>query len=232
MNIWVLTGDKQETAINIGLSCRLLTNTEILRFNREEGEEDPTADSIQEEVDKTLDHVKSELLSTSRQKFSIVIGGDILSLILKEENKTLRSHFFDLALLCKTVVCCRVSPSQKSDVVASVKARIKGVRTLAIGDGANDVSMIQEAHVGVGIFGKEGMQAALSSDYAVGQFKYLAPLLLIHGRWSYKRTSKLVLYSFYKNVTLAMCLFWYTIFSQYSAQVSFLILFIKFFKLK
>lgn len=84
---------------------------------------------------------------------------------------------------------------------------------------ANDVSMIQEAHVGVGIFGKEGMQAALSSDYAIAQFKFLSTLLLIHGRWSYKRTSKLILYSFYKNIALAMCLFWYSIFCQFSGQV-------------
>lgn len=99
-----------------------------------------------------------------------------------------------------------------------MKEYVPRARTLAIGDGANDVSMIQEAHVGIGIFGHEGMQAAMNSDYAIAQFKYLKNLLLVHGRWSYKRTARLVLYSFYKNATLALCLFWYSLYSEFSAM--------------
>jgi phospholipid-transporting ATPase len=79
---------------------------------------------------------------------------------------------------------------------------------LAIGDGANDVSMIQAAHVGVGISGQEGLQAARSADYSISQFRYLRKLLLVHGSWSYQRLSKLILYSFYKNITLYMTQFW------------------------
>lgn len=98
------------------------------------------------------------------------------------------------------VVACRVSPKQKGDIVKMIRQRFPTKMTLAVGDGANDVGMIREAHVGVGIAGREGMQAARSSDYAIGKFKFLRPLLFLHGREAYRRVSFLVCYSFYKNV--------------------------------
>lgn len=101
----------------------------------------------------------------------------------------------------------RVSPLQKALVVKLVKRNLKAI-LLAIGDGANDVSMIQAAHVGVGISGVEGLQAARSADVAIGQFRYLRKLLLVHGAWSYQRISKVILYSFYKNIALYMTQFW------------------------
>ena len=101
----------------------------------------------------------------------------------------------------------RVSPLQKALVVKLVKRNLKAI-LLAVGDGANDVSMIQAAHVGVGISGVEGLQAARSADVAIGQFRYLRKLLLVHGSWSYQRISKLILYSFYKNIALYMTQFW------------------------
>ena len=101
----------------------------------------------------------------------------------------------------------RVSPLQKALVVKLVKRNLKAI-LLAIGDGANDVSMIQAAHVGVGISGVEGLQAARSADVAIGQFRYLRKLLLVHGAWSYQRISKLILFSFYKNIALYMTQFW------------------------
>ena len=101
----------------------------------------------------------------------------------------------------------RVSPLQKALVVKLVKRHLKAI-LLAIGDGANDVSMIQAAHVGVGISGVEGLQAARSADIAIGQFRFLRKLLLVHGAWSYQRISKVILYSFYKNITLYMTQFW------------------------
>lgn len=100
-----------------------------------------------------------------------------------------------------------MSPLQKALVVKLVKRNLKAI-LLAIGDGANDVSMIQAAHVGVGISGVEGLQAARSADVAIGQFRYLRKLLLVHGSWSYQRISKLILYSFYKNIALYMTQFW------------------------
>lgn len=101
----------------------------------------------------------------------------------------------------------RVSPLQKALVVKLVKRHLKSL-LLAIGDGANDVSMIQAAHVGVGISGMEGLQAARSADVAIAQFRYLRKLLLVHGAWSYHRISRVILYSFYKNITLYMTQFW------------------------
>jgi phospholipid-translocating ATPase len=89
---------------------------------------------------------------------------------------------------------------------------------LAIGDGANDVSMIQEANIGVGISGKEGLQAAMSSDYSISQFRFLSRLLLVHGRWSYMRTSQLILNYFYKNIVWLFVLFWY----QFDSAVCYL----------
>jgi len=97
---------------------------------------------------------------------------------------------------------------QKAKVVNLVKKGLK-VMTLAIGDGANDVSMIQEANVGIGISGEEGRQAVMASDYAIAQFKYLGKLLLVHGRWSYLRTSEMILTFFYKNIMWTLVLFWY-----------------------
>lgn len=105
------------------------------------------------------------------------------------------------------VTCSRVSPLQKALVVKLVKRHLKAI-LLAIGDGANDVSMIQAAHVGVGISGVEGLQAARSADVAIGQFRFLRKLLLVHGAWSYQRISKVILYSFYKNIALYMTQFW------------------------
>ena len=100
-----------------------------------------------------------------------------------------------------------MSPLQKALVVKLVKRHLRAI-LLAIGDGANDVSMIQAAHVGVGIAGVEGLQAARSADVAIGQFRYLRKLLLVHGSWSYYRVSRVILYSFYKNVAMFMTQFW------------------------
>lgn len=116
------------------------------------------------------------------------------------------------------MICCRVTPLQKALVVGLVK-KSKSAVTLAIGDGANDVSMIRTAHVGVGISGQEGMQAVLASDYSIGQFKFLERLLLVHGRWSYYRMSKFLRYFFYKNFAFTLCHIWFAFFCGFSAQV-------------
>ena len=84
-------------------------------------------------------------------------------------------------------------------MVDLVKVQLRQM-TLAIGDGANDVSMMQKANVGVGIAGKEGMQAVMASDFAMARFKFLVKLLLVHGHWSYSRLGNMMYYFFYKNV--------------------------------
>jgi phospholipid-transporting ATPase len=110
-------------------------------------------------------------------------------------------NFVTLVGYCSVVICCRATPKNKAEIVELVKEKT-GQVTLAIGDGANDVSMIQAAHVGIGIYGREGTQALSASDYAIGEFRFLARLLFVHGTFSYKRIAKVILYSFYKNICL------------------------------
>ena len=116
------------------------------------------------------------------------------------------------------VIACRVSPKQKGDVVTMIRKRFPTKMTLAIGDGANDVSMINKAHVGVGIAGREGMQAARASDYAIGKFKFLKPLLFVHGREAYRRVAYLVCYNFYKNFLYVIVQFLFGFYSVFSGQ--------------
>jgi phospholipid-translocating ATPase len=131
--------------------------------------------------------------------------------VLSEE---LKQKFLLLCKQCKAVLCCRVSPAQKAAVVSMVKNGLD-VMTLSVGDGANDVAMIQEADVGVGIAGVEGRQAVMSSDYAIGQFRFLQRLVLVHGRWSYRRLAETISNFFYKNMVWTFSIFWYQLYCNY-----------------
>lgn len=189
IKLWVLTGDKQETAIEIGKSCNLI--------NEQDMDLIIMSSNSKAEFIKILTH---HLLNPSmKSMISIVIDGSTLAFVLDDEY--LAKAFFQYGCKANSVICCRVSPKQKSDVVALAKRNGPWV-TLAIGDGANDVSMIMEAHIGVGIRGKEGSQAARTADYSIGQFKFLKNLLFVHGRWGYRRISLFICYYFYKNVIL------------------------------
>uniref|UniRef100_A0A8C2E312 Phospholipid-transporting ATPase n=1 Tax=Cyprinus carpio TaxID=7962 RepID=A0A8C2E312_CYPCA len=184
IKIWVLTGDKQETAINIGVMCGYKFSPFLAP--------QATRATLTAHCSSLGDSLRKE------NELALIIDGQTLKYALSFE---VRQAFLDLALSCKAVICCRVSPLQKSEIVDMVKKHVKAI-TLAIGDGANDVGMIQTAHVGVGISGNEGMQATNSSDYSIAQFSYLEKLLLVHGAWSYNRVTKCILYCFYKNVVL------------------------------
>jgi phospholipid-transporting ATPase len=212
IKVWVLTGDRQETAINIGLSCRLISESMNLVIVNETSSHE-TADLLQ----RRLQSVKAQRSEGDIEDMALIIDGNSLTFALE---KTTSKIFLELAVMCKAVICCRVSPLQKALVVKLVKKNLPAL-LLAIGDGANDVSMIQAAHVGVGISGVEGLQAARSADVAISQFRYLRKLLLVHGSWSYARLSKMILYSFYKNITLYMTLFWYAFQNSFSGQVAF-----------
>ena len=148
----------------------------------------------------------------AQASFAVVIDGDTLRHALTPELKPL---FLNLGTQCETVVCCRVSPAQKALTVNLVgllpifcpclvsyeRLQVKVGRnamTLSIGDGANDVAMIQEANIGCGLYGLEGSQAAMSADYSFGQFRFLTKLLLVHGRWSYQRVADMHSNFFYK----------------------------------
>ncbi|KAL0481521.1 phospholipid-transporting ATPase, partial [Acrasis kona] len=251
IKMWVLTGDKQETAINIGYACALLDNDmHKIILN-------------QTDRSKLKTEVKNQLRLAETNGYSgigglaVVIDGASLEMVLQkrdvnkvraikteikaahEENviqddqpikdlhdlkmgldaegeEPLMITFLRLCLHCKSVICCRVSPLQKSLVVKMVRKHLKGSIGLAIGDGANDVSMIQAAHIGVGISGQEGLQAARASDYSIAQFRYLQRLLLVHGRYNYRRIVKLICYCFYKNLTAQLCQFWFVWFNAFT----------------
>ncbi|KAJ3271263.1 hypothetical protein HDV01_006935 [Terramyces sp. JEL0728] len=209
IRMWVLTGDRQDTAINIGISCRLLNpQMEMIVCNKETKEETKAFLSsalMDAKKRMTVEYKRPSKwkqfwrgINAKNAKFdkdygvgcepmALVIDGTTLTHALDPEVSDI---FLEVALLCKSVICCRVSPLQKALVVKLVKNNVAGAVTLAIGDGANDVSMIQSANVGVGISGQEGLQAARSADFAIGQFRYLRKLLLVHGGWAYSRISK------------------------------------------
>ncbi|CAO3628413.1 unnamed protein product [Mucor hiemalis] len=209
IKVWVLTGDRQETAINIGYSCKLLTDEMELIVCDEEDHV-----STKRFIEEKLAHVNSMSEHMQHDPLAFVIEGKALTFALE---KDLEKAFYDLATQCKAVVCCRVSPLQKALVVKVVKKFSSSI-LLAIGDGANDVSMIQAAHVGVGISGVEGLQAARSADFAISQFRFLKKLLLVHGAWAYQRLSKMIFFYFYKNVAMYLTQFWYAIFNGFSGQ--------------
>uniref|UniRef100_A0A4W6FLE7 Phospholipid-transporting ATPase n=1 Tax=Lates calcarifer TaxID=8187 RepID=A0A4W6FLE7_LATCA len=218
IKIWVLTGDKQETAENIGYSCNLLREemNEIFIISGN-SPEDVREELRSEQVLRKLTSVKGVKAITDEVvngEYGLVISGHSLAYALE---RSMELEFLRTACMCKSVICCRVTPLQKAQVVELVK-KYKQVVTLAIGDGANDVSMIKAAHIGVGISGQEGMQAVLSSDYSFAQFRFLQRLLLVHGRWSYLRMCKFLRYFFYKNFTFTFVHFWYAFFCGFSAQ--------------
>ncbi|KPP68305.1 putative phospholipid-transporting ATPase ID [Scleropages formosus] len=232
IKIWVLTGDKLETAMNIGYSCNMLrddmnevfiitghTVLEVqqqLRRAKEQilGSGRETA-NCSKDAEKTEQYRNDSVFEeTITSEYALIINGHSLAHALEADLECL---LLDTACLCKTVVCCRVTPLQKAQVVELVK-KYKRAVTLAIGDGANDVSMIKTAHIGVGISGQEGMQAVLASDYSFAQFRYLQRLLLVHGRWSYYRMCRFLCYFFYKNFAFTLVHFWFGFFCGFSAQ--------------
>ncbi|CAD6192104.1 unnamed protein product [Caenorhabditis auriculariae] len=189
IQIWVLTGDKLETAQNIATSCGLFQPNRPVRVI--ENEEDVEAAAEAEGCNLILSPVVIKMIPE---------GKEILITTLKK---------------AKSVLCYRMTPSEKATIVKAVKEKIKG-NVLAIGDGANDVPMIQAAHVGIGLAGKEGLQAAMACDFAIARFRFLTRLLLVHGHWCYYRLSLSFLYFLYKNTNCVFILFFYQFYDGYS----------------
>lgn len=189
IKVWMLTGDKRETAINIAHSatiCKPFSEIYIL---------DAAAEGfLQEKIAATLVDVGRGMVPHS----VVVIDGHTLGVV--EEDEALKVLFFDLVARVDSVICCRASPAQKATLVKCIRDQVPSSLTLAIGDGANDIAMIQSSHVGIGISGREGLQAARISDYSIAQFRFLQKLLFVHGRWNYIRTAKYILGTFWKEL--------------------------------
>ncbi|KAH7433506.1 hypothetical protein KP509_07G072400 [Ceratopteris richardii] len=268
IKVWMLTGDKQETAISIGFSCDLLTHgmkqviinasdkqqcRDMIKAAKEayvldkrgrnqtshsgagashsaideqrNGPKSVNEPSLTSRLMDFLQKIKHSCSSVATSSIESVTSqqGHILALIIDGNalvhalENDLEEELFDLATACHVVICCRVAPLQKAGIVSLVKRKSKDM-TLAIGDGANDVSMIQMADVGVGISGQEGRQAVLASDFAMGQFRFLRRLLLVHGHLNYRRLSYMVLYNFYRNSVFVLLLFWYTLYTAFSTS--------------
>lgn len=200
IKVWVLTGDKIETAINIGFSCQLLTK-ELERLLID----GKSQDEVQKALDEATQIVEERKREGGQLNLALIASGDALIQAMKEP---LSTQMMSIANYCEAVLCCRVAPKQKADIVTLVRKTKPHVSTLAIGDGANDVNMITAAHVGIGIRGVEGQQAARASDYAIGEFKLLKRLLVHHGRECYRKNCNLILYNFFKNIVLALSVFW------------------------
>ena len=194
IRIWMLTGDKRETAINIAHSARICQPASLIYIL------DSTKGDLQGQM--------SEIVHDSDCHKVTVIDGHTLAVI--DTDTQLRLLFFTTLIAnVDSVIVCRASPAQKADIVKAIRARLPGL-TLAIGDGANDIAMIQAAHVGIGISGKEGLQAARVADFSIAQFRFLQRLLLVHGRYQYIRTARFILMTFWKEMFFYMMQAFYT----------------------
>ena len=195
--------------MNIGHACKLL-DQEMNLF-------------IMQSLDSAV--VKAELAtymgqqdkSKAVRENAVIVAGETLSMI--QADPEMRTSFVDLCEGANVVLACRVSPKQKAEIVLMVKERNPEKTTLAIGDGANDVNMINAAHIGIGISGLEGQQAVKASDYAIGKFRFLKNLMFVHGRESYRRNSYATCYIFYKNILETAPIFFFGIWSIYSGTL-------------
>ena len=176
VKVWMLTGDKMNTAYNIGLSCNLISkNMKTFNVKGEEKKVNHDLVDINKEqrnqiilnFAKEYQGFKNNYNSMTKPSFGILV--DEKALLTISEDNEIQKIFLEIAKDAETVICCRVSPLQKSQVVKMMKNYDTNGITLAIGDGGNDVPMIMEAHIGVGIYGEEGLRAVQSSDYAMGE---------------------------------------------------------------
>ena len=229
IHIWLLTGDKVDTSLEIAKSSNLINDNMFLIFlTYEEGSIEEKLRRLKNEFNipsnKELKNINlNEVTKKIHRKqggkdMSIIIDGMALDEIFSSDSLSLL--FFNLSVVAKSVLCCRMNPSQKSKIVKLVKNYGKWV-TLAIGDGVNDVPMIMEAHIGIGIQGKEGSQAVRAADVSIGQFRFLDKLLLIYGRVGYIKISKFICYYFYKNILLVFNDIIFAFMNGFSGQLYF-----------
>eukprot|EP00912_Choanoflagellata_sp_UC4_P000226 UC4_evm2s139 len=223
IDICVLTGDKQDTALEIAKNCNLVTESDNISDFTLNGKDALDTKVLMKSKWKEF---QERFLKNNKEKPSVgmLIDGATIAYALNGDDDA-RDSFLNLCISMRVLVCCRVTPKQKSEMIRQFKLQYKKVHdrnimALAIGDGANDVPMILEADVGVGIYGKEGMQAVMSSDYSMGEFQFLKTLLLVHGHWSYDRIARMILYFLFKNVSYVFLFFFFMPFCGWSGSYS------------
>lgn len=199
VKIWMLTGDKVETARCVAISAKLVARGQYIHTVSKVT--DPSA------AQEALDFIRN------KTDCCLLIDGESLSLMLGQ----FRSSFISLAVLLPAVIACRCSPTQKAEIADLIRQHTKK-RVCCIGDGGNDVSMIQAADVGIGIVGKEGRQASLAADFSISQFHHLTKLLVWHGRNSYKRSAKLAQFIMHRGLVISACQTMYSIASKFDPK--------------
>lgn len=222
IHIWMASGDDEITGHNIGLACKLLlpetSSVHVMITRSKYSTKSQLKEALRQSVysfDAALDQDGISLM----KPWFLVIDGTSIAIALKDEGaESMRELLIELSLRCKAVLCCRVSPAQKSDLVNFLCTSREDVRVMAVGDGSNDIAMIQEAHVGVAISGVEKSQATNAADYSVAQFRYLSPLILKHGQFNYIRLANLVCFTIYKNILMSLSMFWFNFSNGYSGQ--------------
>ncbi|KAF4666911.1 hypothetical protein FOL47_003845 [Perkinsus chesapeaki] len=231
IRVWMLTGDKAETAINIGKSVNLIpeegtvVNLSFMASIKEDDGVSLKRRDVEHAMIEKLKHAETKLgiINTSARRWSrsgptaltLVVDGESLVQYLACEN--VRDDLLRIFIRAHAVIAYRLAPAQKANLVDLVRIFVRPtVMTLAIGDGANDVAMLQRAHLGIGVFGNEGMQAVRAADYAIGGFAVLQRLLLVHGRFNYNRISIVILYSFFKNICLIVPNFYFNLYNDFT----------------
>lgn len=199
VKIWMLTGDKVETARCVAISAKLVARGQYIH----------TVTKVQDKsaAQEALDFLRN------KTDCCLLIDGDSLSLMLGQ----FRSSFISVAVLLPAVIACRCSPTQKAQIADLIRQHTKK-RVCCIGDGGNDVSMIQAADVGIGIVGKEGRQASLAADFSISQFHHLTKLLVWHGRNSYQRSAKLAQFIMHRGLVISACQTMYSIASKFDPK--------------
>lgn len=192
VKIWMLTGDKVETARCVAISAKLVSRGQYIH-------------TVSKVTDKSAAQEALDLLR-NKTDCCLLIDGESLSLMIGQ----FRSAFISIAVLLPAVIACRCSPTQKADIANLIRQHTRK-RVCCIGDGGNDVSMIQAADVGIGIVGKEGRQASLAADFSITQFHHLTKLLVWHGRNSYKRSAKLAQFIMHRGLIISVCQTMYSI---------------------
>ena len=213
MKVWMLTGDKVETATCISISAGIKAkNQKIFTITYDSLSDYDDRDNTEKKLAKLKELFEEYNKKIMHEPHLFIIDGDSLDLALKQCEK----EFFTTAMKALSVVCCRCSPTQKRIIVKTIK-KYTNARTAAVGDGGNDVAMIQEADVGIGIVGKEGLQASLAADYSIKEFKTLSGLLLWWGRIAYKNTSMVANFVIHRGLIISFNQFIFSTIFYYNA---------------